>query len=383
MIGPRTNPPTTLIRIDANYDTTTDVRSQASIIQRIIQAITSLNTTESVVLVGSRGRPVIAPRDSFARIRTNNESLQFLELATALGQTLGHTTGPSLVSLPTVQIPAYRVTPQICLLENLMFDPREMANDQVLARQLGAIGHRYFIDDIRSLNDSVSSIASVPKCIPTELSEPAQRELSRLDRLVLSPNHPFVAVVGGNQVPSKLRLIRRLVDSADEILVGGAVANAFLAGRGVDVQRTVVSGSDADAAKQLDGIVGDRLTLPTDFVWRAGRIMDIGPNSRTRYARSIAEAQSILFAGTVGVTSTQLESFHFGSVALAEAMRSSLAATKVVVGDETVALMQGIGVSNDELYCQGDTASVEYLAGQKLVGIEAIQRSRYARTSAV
>ena len=380
MIPPVRRPSGTIVRIDASYDLVTGPRSQASIVDRILTTIQPLlQSGAHVTLLGSRGRPVVAPRDSFQRIRSNNQLLQFEALAQSLADALNSTDRVTLEPMQTVQAPAYRITKQICLLENLAFDPREAANDQVLARQLAAIGERYIIDDVRALNDTTASIASMPKSVPTRLSDLAKQELAILDRISLSPEHPFVAVIGGNQVSRKLKLIKRLTEVADELLIGGVVANTFLVARGVDLQRSLIDRAEADAAKQLNGIVGSKLVLPTDFVWRAGRVMDIGPNTRARFTRSIAEAKTILFTGPVGVTSPQLEAFRYGTAAVVEAITNQSDSLKVVLGDDTVSEWQLLERPIEFPTClAGDAASIDYLSGTKLVGLEAIQRSRFA-----
>ena len=380
MIPPLRRPQCTTIRIDAAYEAAPGPRSLEIIVARIIKTVRPfLKADVRIVLIGSRGRPVVAPRDTLQRIRQNNPTLQFGLLAQALSKALDESGDVALESMLTVQVPAYRINSNLSLLENLAFDPREAANDQVLARQLAAIGDHYIIDDTRSLNDTSASIASISKSVPTRLSDSVKQELAMLDRIRLSPEHPLVVIVGGSQVSRKLRMISKLVNVADEFLVGGVVANTFLVARGVDLQRSLVDGAEADAAKQLDGILGSKLVLPTDFVWRAGRVMDIGLNTRNRFARSISEAKTVLLAGPVGVASSQLEAFRYGTAAIVEAINSRQNVRNTVVGDDTLQEWHSLGQPIELPIClSGDAASIDYLSGSKLVGLEAIQRSRFS-----
>ncbi len=293
-----------------------------------------------------------------------------------IGQALGLSVAPELTAMPTVQIPGYALGDQLTVLENLAFDPREARNDQVLARQLAALGERYVIDDIRSLNDRTASVASMPKAVPTQLAARVQSELDRLDQLIDQPKRPLVAVVGGTQVARKLALIRRLGPVVDELLVTGDVATTFLAARGVDVRRTLIDASQVDTAKQLGGLLEAKLVLPTDFVWRLARIMDIGPQTRERFARSIESAATVVFTGPAGVVSLQLEAFHHGTTALIAALERGHATERIVIGDDTVNLVQKY---TNLTVIDGDVVALDYLATGRLLALESIAQSRFSK----
>ena len=371
-----------IVRIDANVDAGSRCRNQGRLVEQIVLTVQPLlNSGATVTLIGTWGRPVIAPRDTFNRIRANNPALQFLTLASAIGQALGRNEPPVLQAMPTVQIPGYAIRDHLRLLENLAFDPREERNDQVLARQLAALGDRYLIDDVRALNDRSASIRSMPKAISTQLSQRVTTELAELDRLITHPKRPFVALIGGGHVDRKLEVIRRLGPVVDELLVSGEVATTFLAARGVDLKRTLVDATQIDVAKQLGGLLENRLTLPTDFVWRMHRIMDIGPQTRDRYTQSIVGAATILMTGPAGLVSLQLEAFHHGTASLVGSLHANQTAVRFVIGDDTVNQLPVTARASGITVLDGDAVALDYLASGKLVALDAIATSRFAHKS--
>jgi phosphoglycerate kinase len=376
---------TTIVRLDLNETVEPSRLDRDHLVRRALQTIKPLlEQGETLVLLASSGQPIIAPRDTIHKIRASNPSLQFGPLATALATALDCSGEARLTSMPTVQLPAYRISDRCLLLENLRFDQREVTNDQVFGRQLAALGDRYLIDDFRALATRSSSLVSMVKAVPTRLSDRVRVQLGVLDSIRERPPRPFCLAVGGNQVARKFRLLRVLADSVDTVLVGGVVANTLLAANGIDVQRSLTDHAELDHGKQLLSILDHRLVLPIDFVWRAGRIMDPGPKSRVRFERALEPAAAVLMTGPFGVTNLQIESFVQSTLAVADQATVRAGRMSVAVGDD---LMQTLDdhrrLDQFTHQIEGDTAAIGYLAGERLPALEALQSSRYAASPPV
>lgn len=287
---------------------------------------------------------------------------------------------------------------EVVLLENLRFDPREEANDAAFAAELADLADAYVDDAFGAVHRAHASVAALP-ALMLERGRPAvagrllQREVEALSTLLEEPERPFVAVLGGAKVSDKLSTIGALVERVDAILVGGAMAFTFIAAEGGEVGDSLVEPErfeDVLAAKRKADERGVLIQLPEDVVAapeisvdarrqtvparqvpRGQKGLDIGPRSVEEFARSIADAATVLWNGPMGVF--ELEPFGAGTRGVATAIAGSTAYSVAGGGDSLAAIKKyGLEDGFDHL-STGGGASLEFLEGRPLPGIEILE----------
>lgn len=289
----------------------------------------------------------------------------------------------------------------VVLLENLRFDPREEANDTAFAAELGALADTYVDDAFGAVHRAHASVAALPALLlergrPVAAGRLLQHEVEALSKLLEAPERPYVAVLGGAKVSDKLPTIGALVERVDAILIGGAMAFTFIAAEGGQIGDSLVEPErfeDVLAAKRKAderGVViqlpedvvaapeisdeARRQTVPATQVPRGQKGLDIGPRSVEEFARSIAEAKTILWNGPMGVF--ELEPFGAGTRGVATAIAGSPAYSVAGGGDSLAAIKKyGLEDGFDHL-STGGGASLEFLEGRSLPGIEVLRVGR-------
>jgi phosphoglycerate kinase len=308
-------------------------------------------------------------------------------LAEALGEEvhkLDEVVGPS-VHEAVMAAPAGSVT----LLENLRFEPGEERNDPAFAEQLAELADLYVDDAFGAAHRAHASVVGVAERLPAAAGRLMQREVEVLSRLLRDAERPFVAILGGAKISDKLAVVGSLVDRVDALLVGGAMAFTFLLARGGQVGASLVEPDRVDdvraavAAAEARGVLiqlpedvvaaaeptldAARHTVPADEVPPGERGLDIGPRSVEEFARTIADARTILWNGPMGMF--ELEPFSAGTRGVATAVAGSTGFTVVGGGDSLAALRQfGLEDEIDHL-STGGGASLEFLEGRELPGI--------------
>jgi phosphoglycerate kinase len=219
-----------------------------------------------------------------------------------------------------------------------------------------------------------------------------EQEYKYLSDTLADPNRPFVAVLGGAKISSKIREIETLLTKVDKILIGGAMANTFLLATGCDVGMSLVEHEKLDVANRILDKAGDRVVLPTDVIvarelYHAGEfrnvardsvpagwsIYDLGEESRGRFAECIAEAKTVVWNGPMGVFESP--PFDAGTIAVARALAaaSESGATTIVGGGDSAAAVARAGLEDKMTHVStGGGASLELLAGKELPGIVAL-----------
>jgi phosphoglycerate kinase len=284
----------------------------------------------------------------------------------------------------------------VTMLENLRFDPREEQNDPGFADQLAALADSYVDDAFGAAHRAHASVVGVAGRLPSVAGRLMQREVEVLSRLRDNPEQPFVAILGGAKVSDKLAAVRALVERVDALLVGGAMAFSFLAASGAEVGKSLVEPDrfddvrEAVKAAEAGGVV---IQLPEDVVAapeptleakrrtvRADAIpkdlmgLDIGPRTVEEFARTIADARTILWNGPMGVF--ELEPFSAGTRGVATAVAGAKAFSVVGGGDSLAAVEKfGLADSIDHL-STGGGASLEFLEGRQLPGIAVLMEGR-------
>jgi phosphoglycerate kinase len=287
---------------------------------------------------------------------------------------------------------------RLVLLENLRFDPGEEANDRAFAQRLAGLADLYVDDAFGAVHRAHASVVALPALVREHGGETAagrllQREVEALSRLVADPARPYVAVLGGAKVSDKLGTIGALVERVDALLIGGAMAFTFLAADGGRVGGSLVELERFDEVRAARARADERgvvVQLPEDVVAAASRRvdaprhtvpstqvpagelgLDIGPRTVEEFARTIADAKTIVWNGPMGVF--ELEPFSGGTRGVATAIAGA-SAYSVVGGGDSLAAVKKYGLEGgfDHL-STGGGASLEFIEGRELPGIAVLE----------
>ena len=290
---------------------------------------------------------------------------------------------------------------EVFLLENLRFDPGEEANDRGLAERLEDLADAYVDDAFGAVHRAHASVAALPALFlergrPVAAGRLLEREVEALSKLRGEPPRPYVAVLGGAKVSDKLSTIGALVDKVDALLIGGAMAFTFIASEGGEVGTSLMEPDRFDdvlsARKHADerGVLillpqdviaapeikldAKRQTVPATEIPKGLMGLDIGPRTVEEFARTIAEAKTILWNGPMGVF--ELEPFSAGTRGVATAIAGSAAYSVAGGGDSLLAIRRfGLEDGFDHL-STGGGASLEYIEGRELPGLTVLEAGR-------
>jgi phosphoglycerate kinase len=285
----------------------------------------------------------------------------------------------------------------ILVLENVRYHPEEEANDAGFSRQLASLCDGLFVcDAFGSAHRAHASVVGITKFVGQAAAGLLmERELDYLGKALTSPARPFVAVLGGAKVSDKIEVVENLMKIADAMLIGGGMAYTFLKSQGLAVGKSLVEADKLDLARRVMEEAGAkkfRLLLPTDHVvgaefkadtqtrttsvaetpdgWMG---LDIGPETIRQFSAEIARAQTIVWNGPMGVF--EMPAFARGTIEMAQAIAAatSRGATSIVGGGDSVAAIHQAGLADKVSHIStGGGASLEFLAGRKLPGVEAL-----------
>src|SRR4051812_25167706 len=284
---------------------------------------------------------------------------------------------------------------QILLLENLRFHPEEEANDESFAKQLASLGEVYVNDAFGSAHRSHASTEGVAHYLPSAVGLLMEKEVGVLGKALEDPARPFVAVLGGAKVSDKMAVITNLLAKVDSLLIGGGMANTFIAAQGYNVGDSLLEKDLVPEAERLiaqarqqgvqlllpdDVVIGDafsadaqKRTVAANEVPEGWRILDIGPQTAAKYAAVVEGARTVVWNGPMGVF--EFAPFAEGTVALAKAAAQATAngATTIIGGGDSVAAVEQAGVAGQISHIStGGGASLEFLEGRVLPGVAAI-----------
>jgi len=283
---------------------------------------------------------------------------------------------------------------ELLLLENLRFHSEEEKNDAAFARALAALCDGIYVNDaFGSAHRAHASTEGITRFVEQAAAGfLMEKELTYLTKAIANPDRPYVAVLGGAKVSDKIEVIANLLRVVDTLLIGGGMAYTFLKAKGIPVGKSLVEDDKLVLARELLAQAEQRrvrVLLPTDHVVaeRAeanarGHVvglkgipddqvaLDIGPATRAAYAAEIETAQTVLWNGPMGVF--ELDPFAAGTLAIARAIAAS-GATSIVGGGDSVAALRKAGVADRITHIStGGGASLEFLGGRKLPGVEAL-----------
>jgi len=285
---------------------------------------------------------------------------------------------------------------QILLLENTRFLGGEEKNDPRLARALAELGDFFVNDAFGSAHRAHASTVGVAEHLrPAVAGLLMQTELEYLGGALANPKRPFVAILGGAKISGKIDVIEQLLPKVDGLLIGGAMACTFYRAMGLETGKSLVEEDRVPLAKELLARAGMRLTLPHDAmvapslerpqdakpvsrnaIPKDQSMFDIGPQTAESYSRAIASAKTIIWNGPMGVFETP--PFEAGTRAIAQAMASATArgATTIVGGGDSAAAVSEAGLEKKMSHVStGGGASLEFLEGKKLPGVEVLDEA--------
>jgi phosphoglycerate kinase len=326
-----------------------------------------------------------------------NDALRLKPVADRLSQLLGRPvrmTGDALG--PGVQVAVDKLRPgDLLLLENLRFHAAEEANDPDFAASLASLADLYVNDAFGAAHRAHASTEGITHHLPAVAGLLMEREVDALSRLLTRPPRPFHAVIGGAKVSGKLEVLEALLSRCQAVLVGGGMANTFLAARGLALGKSLVESDQLDNAERIVAEARRkrvRLMLPTDAVIapqihhrartkvvavdavpKDQMIVDIGPQTRTAYAEHLAKAKTIFWNGPMGVF--EIAQFADGTNEMARlvARRTTAGAITIVGGGDSVAAVEQLGLADRMTHVStGGGASLEYIEGKTLPGVAAL-----------
>jgi phosphoglycerate kinase len=313
----------------------------------------------------------------------------------AVGERLEQLLGRKITTLhesvgPEVTSAVLALKPQgVILLENLRFHIEEEKNDPAFAKKLADLAEVYVDEAFANIHRDQASMTGVPKFLPSYAGFHLQKEVEMLASAIELPEHPFVAVIGGAKISDKIKVIKKMLQIGDYVLLGGALANTILKAQGVSVGKSLVEDEMISIAKELT-LLDNRLRVPVDVVTakaiQAGvatqkkavasvnedeYILDIGPDTVSLYEMILRQAKTIVWGGPMGYF--EIESFAKGTKEIARIIGESKAKSIVGGGDTLEALKQSGYKDQISFISTGGGAMLSFLEGATLPALEILK----------
>lgn len=382
---------TALVRVDINVPLSNGQVSDSTRIERILPTIQHITKAGGkVVLLAHFGRPKGQPDPemSLAQIRPALEAALGVQVAFA----------ENCIGGPAKRVVAAMNAGDVALLENTRFHEGEEKNDKLLAASMAALGDIFVNDAFSAAHRAHASTEGLARLLPACAGRLMEAELKALDAALGSPNRPVAAVVGGAKVSTKLELLSNLITRVDHLVIGGGMANTFLAAQGLEIGSSLAERDMADTAREIlerANAAGCKIHLPVDIVvareFAAGAahetlpanqcpvdamILDAGPATVAAITQVLQACHTLVWNGPLGAF--EISPFDTATNAAArEAARLTAAGSLVSVagGGDTVSALNKAGVAADFTYVStAGGAFLEWMEGKTLPGVAALNK---------
>lgn len=346
-----------------------------------------------LILASHLGRPKGKPNPKMSLKPVAERLRMLLDRELSRGENVGFC--PDCVGPEAEEVAMKLEKGQALLLENLRFHAEEEANDERFSKQLAKLADFYVNDAFGTAHRAHASTVGMTKFVQKSAAGLLmEKELEYLGRALQNPERPFVAILGGAKVSDKIGVIQNLLNKVDVLIIGGGMAYTFLKAQGEPVGKSLVEADKVTLAKELlqeakthklkfllptDHVIADRVeaNAVTKIVGRGQSIpdnmmaLDIGPETIETFSEEIGRARTIIWNGPMGVF--EMPPFAKGTNKIAQAVAENAGAITIVGGGDSVAAVKAAGVADKITHIStGGGASLEFLEGKKLPGVEAL-----------
>ena len=346
-----------------------------------------------LILASHLGRPKGKPNPKMSLKPVAERLRMLLDKELARGENVGFC--PDCVGVEAEEMAGKLEKGQTLLLENLRFHAEEEANDEKFSKQLAKLAEYYVNDAFGTAHRAHASTVGITKFVQKSAAGLLmEKELEYLGRALHHPEHPFIAILGGAKVSDKIGVIQNLMNKVDALIIGGGMAYTFLKAMGEQVGKSLVEEDKLDLARQIlqdartrklkfllpvDHLIADKVnanarvqTVSNGHPIPAGMMaLDIGPKTIEMFSEEISRARTIIWNGPMGVF--EVAPFAKGTFKIAHAVAENAGAIRIVGGGDSVAAVHAAGVADKITHIStGGGASLEFLEGKKLPGVEAL-----------
>ncbi len=373
------------VLLRADYNVPMDKDGNITELMRIEESLPTLNYIlehgASLVILTHLGRP------KGKRV----PEMSVRPVAAALEKLLGREVkfADDVLSEETVALCRGLQPGEIVLCENIRYYAEEEGNDDDFAKKVARLGDVYVNECFSVDHRAHATTVGVPKYLPTYAGLLLEKEISALSKVLEDPERPLVAIIGGAKVSDKIKILAKLLPIVDRLIIGGGMANTFLAAKGYDMQKSLVEEDKIDLAKDiLNGEYAEKLILPVDCraasefsndadiklvaadaIPEGYQSLDIGDASIDAFVKALDGAKTILWNGPMGVF--EMSKFSVGTKAIAHAVAAT-DAYSVIGGGDSSAAVKAVGMEKGISHIStGGGASLKFLEGKELPGIAA------------
>ena len=350
-----------------------------------------------LILASHLGRPKGKPNAKMSLKPVAERLRMLLDRELARGENVGFC--PDCVGLEAEEMAGKLEKGQTLLLENLRFHAEEEADDEKFSKQLAALADFYVNDAFGTAHRAHASTVGITRFVQKSAAGLLmEKELQYLGRATQHPEEPFIAILGGAKVSDKIGVIQNLMAKVDALIIGGGMAYTFLKAQGEQVGKSLVEEDKIELAKQLlqeaktrklkfllpvDHVVAEKIDVNAlTHIIESGHpipanmmALDIGPKTIEMFSEEISRARTIVWNGPMGVF--EVSPFSKGTFKIARAIADNPGATSIVGGGDSVAAVRAAGVADHVSHIStGGGASLEFLEGKKLPGVEALTDKR-------
>ena len=350
-----------------------------------------------LILASHLGRPKGKPNPKLSLKPVAERLRMLLDKELARGENVGFC--PECVGLEAEEMAGKLEKGQTLLLENLRFHAEEEANDEKFSKQLAALAEYYVNDAFGTAHRAHASTVGITRFLHKSAAGLLmEKELAYLGKALQHPEHPFIAILGGAKVSDKIGVIQNLLNKVDCLLIGGGMAYTFLKAQGEHVGKSLVEADKVELARQLmhdakarkvkfllpvDHVVAEKIDVNALVHTVSGghpipanmMALDIGPQTVEAFSEEVARARTIVWNGPMGVF--EVSPFSKGTFKIAHAIADNPGATSIVGGGDSVSAIRAAGVADKVTHIStGGGASLEFLDGKKLPGVEALTDKR-------